>query len=213
VPELNTQLEAIFAKRLETLVQDWVREFVSFTNSEEDQDDSRFTYVTEEMRLELKSENNVFFLDPPLEHAKFTWIQEFHRIVGLICSLPRLESNKYEGSLTKKEKGKENYDNVLFKINPDVLEVAYRDIFKVFNDADDYIRNWYNYESLWVIDSKKIFEKLGDDINKWQGLLNEIRDNRKTFDNSQTEKVFGPVVIDYRLVLNKITTKYDSWHK
>jgi len=45
-------------------------------------------------------------LDPPLEHAKFTWIQEFHRIVGLICSLPRLESNKYEGSLTKKEKGK-----------------------------------------------------------------------------------------------------------
>ena len=213
MPELNTQLEAIFAKRLETLVQDWVREFVSFTNSEEDQDDSRFTYVTEEMRLELKSENNVFFLDPPLEHAKFTWIQEFHRIVGLICSLPRLESNKYEGSLTKKEKGKENYDNVLFKINPDVLEVAYRDIFKVFNDADDYIRNWYNYESLWVIDSKKIFEKLGDDINKWQGLLNEIRDNRKTFDNSQTEKVFGPVVIDYRLVLNKITTKYDSWHK
>jgi len=42
----------------------------------------------------------------------------------------------------------------------------------VFNDADDYIRNWYNYESLWVIDAKKIFEKLGDDINKWQGLLN-----------------------------------------
>ena len=64
-----------------------------------------------------------------------------------------------------------------------------------------------------MIDSKKIFEKLGEDINKWQSLLNEIRDNRKTFDNSQTEKSFGPVVIDYRLVLNKITTKYDSWHK
>lgn len=75
----------------------------------------------------------------------------------MICSLPRLEANKYEGSLAKKEKGKENYDNVLFKINPDILEVAYRDIFKVFNDADDYIRNWYNYESLWVIDAKKIF--------------------------------------------------------
>jgi len=46
--------------------------------------------VTEGIRLELKSENNVFFLDPPLEHAKFVWTQEFHRVVGLICSLPRL---------------------------------------------------------------------------------------------------------------------------
>lgn len=78
------------------------------------------------MRLELKSENNVFFLDPPLEHAKFVWTQEFHRIVGIICTLPRLESDKYVGALGKKEKGKENYDNVLFKINPQILEAAYK---------------------------------------------------------------------------------------
>ena len=156
---------------MESLVQDWVKEFVSYTNSE-DQEDNGFNFVTEEIRLELKSENNVFFLDPPLEHAKFYWIQEFHQSVGLICSLPRLESNKYEGSLTKKEKGKENYDNVLFKINPEILENTYRDIFSIFTNADEYIRNWYNYESLWVIDSKKIFEKLGEDINKWQSLLN-----------------------------------------
>ena len=71
---------------------------------------------------------------------------------------------------------------------------------------------WFNYESLWIIDSKKIFDKLGDDISLWQKLLNEIRENRKTFDNSQTEKYFGPIIIDYRLVLNRINTKYDSWH-
>jgi dynein heavy chain 1 len=63
-----------------------------------------------------------------------------------------------------------------------------------------------------VIDAKNIYDKLGDDINKWQALLNEIRENRRTFDNSQTEKIFGPIIIDYRLVLNKINTKYDSWH-
>jgi hypothetical protein len=42
-----------------------VAEFVSFTNSEE-QEENKSVYVTEGMRLELKSENNVFFLDPPL---------------------------------------------------------------------------------------------------------------------------------------------------
>jgi len=59
-------------------------------------------------------------------------------------------------------------------------------LFAVFRNAEGYIKNWFNYESLWIIDSKKIYERLGDDINKWQTLLNEIRENRKTFDNSQT---------------------------
>jgi dynein heavy chain 1, cytosolic len=140
------------------------------------------------------------------------WTQEFHRVVGLICSLPRLESDKYQGSLVKKEKGKENYENVLFKVAPEILEGAYRDIFTVFRSAEDYLRIWFNYEALWIIDAKKIYERLGDDINKWQALLNEIRENRRTFDNSQTERSFGPLIINYRLVLNKINTKYDSWH-
>ena len=75
---------------------------------------------------------------------------------------------------------------MLFEINPEVLEKAYRELFAVFRNAEGYIKNWFNYESLWIIDSKKIYERLGDDINKWQTLLNEIRENRKTFDNSQT---------------------------
>lgn len=49
VPELNTQLEVIFAKRLETLVQEWVKEFVTFSLSEDS--DSKSKYITEEMRL------------------------------------------------------------------------------------------------------------------------------------------------------------------
>jgi dynein heavy chain 1 len=57
------------------------------------------------MRHEIKSENNVFYLDPPLEHGKFCWLQEFHRAIGTICSLPRLLANKYETSLVKREKG------------------------------------------------------------------------------------------------------------
>jgi len=71
---LNTQLEAIFAKRLEVLIQEWIKEFTSYLNNE-DQEDLKFNFVTEGMRLELKTENNVFFLDPPLEHAKFVWTQ------------------------------------------------------------------------------------------------------------------------------------------
>lgn len=54
VPELNTHLEGIFVKRLEVLIKEWVNEFISFTNSEE-QEENKFVFVTEGMRLELKS--------------------------------------------------------------------------------------------------------------------------------------------------------------
>ena len=125
-------------------------------------------------------------MDPPLEHAKFSWLQEFHRVIGIICSLPRLEAHKYSGSLGYREKTDENYEIVLQKIDPKVIQKAYDEIFNVFKDAEEYLKLWFNYEALWVINPQKIYEKLGDDISLWQNLLNEIRENRKTFDNSQT---------------------------
>lgn len=54
---------------------------------------------------------------------------------------------------------------------------------------------------------------LGDDIEKWQRLLNEIKQGRSTFDNDETEIFFGGVLIDYRLIQSKINNKYDSWHR
>jgi dynein heavy chain 1, cytosolic len=53
----------------------------------------------------------------------------------------------------------------------------------------------------------------GDDMEKWQQLMNELRAGRKTFDNAETEKQFGAVFIDYSMVQAKINNKYDAWHK
>jgi dynein heavy chain 1 len=107
---------------LEELIQAWVSEFKNFKEIE-DQESNKI--VHEGMRHEIKSEKNVFYLDPPLEHAKFCWLQEFHRIIGTICELTRLEADPYSGSLGTREKRLENYENVLQRINPDVLQKAY----------------------------------------------------------------------------------------
>ena len=47
----------------------------------------------------------------------------------------------------------------------------------------------------------------------WQQLLEEIKQNRITFDNSETEIHFGAVVIDYKAVQAKVNHKYDQWHR
>lgn len=45
--------------------------------------------------------------------------------------------------------------------------------------------------------AENIYNRLGEDLTKWQALLVQIRKARGTFDNAETRKEFGPVVIDY----------------
>lgn len=52
--------------------------------------------------------------------------------------------------------------------------------------------------------AENIYNRLGEDLNKWQALLVQIRKARGTFDNAETRKEFGPVVIDYGKVGNYI---------
>ncbi|XP_016334482.1 cytoplasmic dynein 1 heavy chain 1-like, partial [Sinocyclocheilus anshuiensis] len=61
--------------------------------------------------------------------------------------------------------------------------------------------------------AENIYNRLGEDLNKWQALLVQIRKARGTFDNAETRKEFGPAVIDYGKVQSKVNLKYDSWHK
>lgn len=61
---------------------------------------------------------------------------------------------------------------------------------------------WLQYQCLWDMQAENIYNRLGEDLTKWQALLVQIRKARGTFDNAETRKDFGPVIIDY----GKVTT-------
>lgn len=63
------------------------------------------------------------------------------------------------------------------------------------------------------METNTVYTQLGDDLIKWQQLLSEIKRARSTFDNSETKKNFGPIVIDYGQVQASVNNKYDYWHK
>ena len=106
------------------------------------------------------------------------------------------------------------YHSILKKIPQEVLIGGYERINEIISNAERYVYTWTNYQALWEIDIKNVYDKLGEDIETWQRLLNEIKDGRKTFDNSETERSFGgSVVVDYRMVQVKINNKYDAWHR
>jgi len=43
--------------------------------------------------------------------------------------------------------------------------------------------------------------------------LNEIRAGRATFDTSEDQKYFGPIIIFYGSVKQKVNNKYDTIHR
>lgn len=116
--------------------------------------------------------------------------------------------------LSKEQTKKDNtYSTILRRIPNEVLLGAYQKINKCIEDSEKYVKTWLNYQALWEIDPRKIYERLGENIENWHQLLEEIKKGRSTFDNSETEAYFGAILIDYRLVQAKINNKYDAWHK
>jgi dynein heavy chain 1 len=56
------------------------------------------------------------------------------------------------------------------------IKQCYQAIEDVFADAKEYSETWKSFQSLWDINLNEVYSKmLGDDISKWNQLLNEVR--------------------------------------
>ena len=52
---------------------------------------------------EIRIQNQVIFLDPPIEYARETWVKQLHEWLGIICRLRRIQSSRYEIGLQMQE--------------------------------------------------------------------------------------------------------------
>lgn len=59
----------------------------------------------------------------------------------------------------------------------------------------------------------KVFETLGNNIGKWRKLLIDMKNSQTSFDSSEVEKSFAPIVIHYGNVRNKVDSKYFDFRK
>ena len=111
------------------------------------------------------------------------------------------------------DEGDHTYRSVMEKINAEVLSNAYSTMERVLNETEKYVETWFGYQALWDLESDRVYDSLQDNIERWAQLLNEVKRGRMVFDNSETEKHFGAIIIDYKGVQAKINNKYDAWHR
>lgn len=91
------------------------------------------------------------------------------------------------------------------------MESAHSIIECKIGEIHDYILKWYQFQSLWDLQSEQVYDLLGQDLAKWVQILQEIRKSRATFDTSSDSQNFGIAIIEYEQVQTRVNAKYDAW--
>ena len=207
---VDEKIIAILTMRLSKLIPEWIEEFEHFETAGGKAVNMRTIH-------EIKIIDQTLYLEPSLSETRAFWYQTFHDLLEVICGLPRVESSRYESVRAQprsdESKREKTYALILSRIDKELLKKAYTILQRVIDESEEYVKSWLSFQVLWDLDPNRMFEQLGEETEKWRQLMSEIRQGRKTFDSVDTEKCFGPIVIDFRSVQSKVTNKYDSWHK
>ena len=207
IKEIDSKLESILIKKLEECIDIWIKEFLAPKPLNEP------VLILDVIVHKIKMENQTIILEPSIYDAREYWFNQLHQAMAIIISNKRL-SFRYSAQKAQDDPFKEiTYRDIIPKIDQKLLLDVYSSLEKKFNECEEYVKTWVSYQVLWEIQPQIIYDKLGEDMDKWQQLMNELKQGRKTFDTGENEKTFGAIIIDYSSVQNKINNKYDTWHK
>ncbi len=79
----------MLAERLKQLVDLWLKEFTEFGQKRE----AEIVLVRETVKHELHIREQRIYVEPPLEFARYCLYRDFHRVLGIIATLPRLQAD------------------------------------------------------------------------------------------------------------------------
>ncbi|KAI0668593.1 dynein heavy chain [Trametes maxima] len=233
VAELDQRIEGILLQRITHVIQLFCSEFERADDSDGRREPVTVASKRRDKRAkndkstdgtltlapivhEIRIQNQVIFLDPPIEHARAVWVHQLHEWLGTVCRLRRIQSSRYEIGLQMQGHTVTDltYTSLLTRF-PDnmTLEKPFALIEQKVQSLKDYVAKWLQFQSLWDLEAEYVFNRLGDSLAHWQQLLTEIKKARSTFDTSETQKSFGVCVIDYEQVQARVNAKYDAWQR
>ena len=222
VSGINEQIESVLLARIRDAMRLWIQGFSNFRTNEMNADSTVRQNLSENeeatsapklqvMVHEISMQNQVIYLDPPLEYARASWVSQFHQWLGVACNLPVIKSSRYEMQIGIDPAASEKRFAHLPSRCVANLSTVYNTIESRILDISAYIDKWLQFQSLWDLQSEHVYDVLGDDLADWLQLLQEIRKTRATFDTSESTRSFGNVTIDYEQVQTKVNAKYDQW--
>ena len=146
---------------------------------------------------------------PSLNDAREHWYDEYHKSILFILESTHLKYRTPEElSNSKKDNSINIYEDNSFR---DIIKLAdqkiilgcYTTLEKTFDEVETYMKTWKSYKVLWDIQPKTVYDKLGEDVIKWQALMLELKKIYNSFTTNETEKIIGSLVIDFSSMKKK----------
>ena len=157
----------------------------------------------------IKLTDQLIYLEPSLNDAREYWYNHYHNSISFILENPHLEYNTIDNKNKKDNQNANIYKDNSFRdiiklANQDIIRGCYKTLEKILEEVEKYMKTWKSYQVLWDIQPKTIFDKLGEETDKWQALMDELKNGQNSFNILETEKIIGSLVIDYASVQNKV---------
>ncbi|KAI9728167.1 MAG: hypothetical protein M1828_004628 [Chrysothrix sp. TS-e1954] len=225
VSSTNVSIGGILLQRLERALAIWMEKFDAneessgaMTPDSLEQDvaleDGRHNYEPTFAPLihEITMRNSIIYLEPPIAHARSSWIAQLHAWLGVVCRVPKLQASRYDINTRDQSKRASSlsFEDLLLRC-PEKICGVYQLIDRKVADISQYVNEWLRFQSMWDLQIDHAYDTLGDDITRWLQLLDDVFKSRNTFDTSGANKSFGHLSIDYEQVQTKIGAKYDLW--
>lgn len=207
VNEINSRIEKILVKKLSDTLVLWTDEFLKFKVSPASKNKNKLVESSTHHEIHVKGKQ--VSITPSVQNARSYWLHHLLSQINFITTQKCIRVDVYT-QIASAEKKETTFSYIVQKIPTAILHGAYSALNETVREAEEYAKTWISYQALWDIDINYLYKTLGNNLNSWMGVLSEMRQGRNTFDNSQFEKNFGPIVIDYKNVQMKINYMYDN---
>ena len=165
------------------------------------------------VRHEVLIRAQVLTLDPPLERARLSLLRAFHHWLAQLLELPRLRLDALTPMSAQVGGSASTYRAVVAQVEPALLQASLSAIEGQVAASAAYVDSWLQYQALWDLDLDAIVAEMGTDLALWERLLVDMKRARATFDTGDQRRRFGPLLVEYGGVQQKVNNKYDAWHK
>ncbi|GAB1730251.1 hypothetical protein NU195Hw_g9200t1 [Hortaea werneckii] len=210
VSKTNDKVIETLRTRLQQALKDWSEEFEQGDATSSSQREEGSPNV-ETFAHDIVMQNQVIQLEPPLQDAKAGWLDNLHAWLAIVADLPRIQASRFESALTIGGPAAATTYSELPLMCMDALASLYESIATKLDVAQTYVDEWLQFQSLWDLQLDQIQDDIGEELDLWLQLIQEIRQKRDTFDTSGNKRSFGHLVINYEQVQSKVNAKYDQW--
>lgn len=218
IDEVNTKLGLVLVSRLEEALQAWSETLLSSESNQQRKSKTRRrknSVRIPKINVEILLRNQEISASPAISCTRSIFLNELHNYIGIVCSLPCLNSGRFDVFESKSIGGRslDTFHYLVNFVSPDTMSSAYFSVESHIRDLSQFVNQWLAYQSLWDSQLSDVAGAVDGDLKRWHDLTVEVSAARETLDASAAVTEFGPIVVKYNKVQSQVNLKFDSWQK